>query len=289
MGEKKRIELRAVSNVAASKVALIDVPVGDRYHQITFQHGYSGGTNTIAAAAANITLVEVLVNNRVQRSYTGQELRDANLLHGTNYDAVSGEVPNTAPGVSFTIFFAEPWRKDARDQDFLAWVTRGFKSFQIRITLGAASTPTLVAYAVTDDFVPSGPVGYVTIDRQQAAAGGTAFDVNNIDRKGLLQQISVYPDSGATRTPSRVTLRKNGDVKHELTMEANKKLLLDNTMTPAASGRTSNVYDVVCDHDDILNSGIDLTDARTFSMRIEAASAMSGSTTFLVYRWGALL
>lgn len=286
MAEKQRIELRAVSNVAASKVALIDIAPGDRFHSIIFQHGYASGTNTIAGAVANIVLVEVLVDGRVQRSHTGQELRDAMLLQGR--DSVAGEVPNTAPGVSFAINFAESERKDSADQDFLAWVTKDFKKFQVRITLGAASTPTLVAYAVVDQFLPK-VYGYVTIDRQQVPAGGVRFDVNNIDRKGLLQQISIYPDSGASNKPSRVTLRVDGQVKHEFTYEANRKILQDNDMTPAASGRTANVYDLVCDHDDLLNSGIKLDGAKSVSLTIEAASAMSGTTTFLIWRWGNLL
>ncbi|HVV00274.1 MAG TPA: major capsid protein P2, partial [Verrucomicrobiae bacterium] len=106
---KKRIQIRNVQNVAASKTALINLPVGDRYHYVVLQHGYSAGTNTIAAACSNITEIRVKVNGRVQRVISGTQLRDMNLLNGTQYDCTG--LPNTAPGVSFPIFFREQWRE----------------------------------------------------------------------------------------------------------------------------------------------------------------------------------
>lgn len=287
MGQKYRVEVSDISNVAASKAALLNLEIGPRHHAAYFLHGYSAGTNTIAGAVANITLVEVLYNGRPVRTFTGAECRDYALLMGQ--DSASGEVPNTAPGVSFCVPFAESFRKDSADQDFLAWVTNtpDWKKFQIRITLGAAASPTLEAYSVVDYTTPK-EFGYVVVDRQQVGASGTGFDINDIDCKGLLQQVTIYPDSGGSRTPSRVTLKlggSSGPIAHNFKYEANKRLLLDNGMFPAASGRSSGVYDLVCDHDDLLNSGIPLDNLKTISLRIEAASAMSGSTTFLVWRF----
>ena len=286
MAEKRRIKARAVSNVAASKTALIDLPVGPRYHEVTLEHGYSAGTNTVAAAATNITEVRVLVNGRIQRVFSGTQLRDLNILNGTTYDCQG--VPNTAPGVSFPIYFAEPWRKDARDQDALAWVTRGFKSFQIEVDLAAASTPTLVASCAVDDFQPSVEPAYVTMRRQGVAASGTSFDINSIDKKGLLQQVSLYPDSGGSQAATIVTVRKDGDIIHELTKSSNFALLTNNGMAPTASGRTASIYDLVFDHDDLLNSSVMLAGVKEFTLTVEAASSMSGTLTFIVQRYGPL-
>src|SRR5437868_5113792 len=103
---KYRVQLRNVQNVAASKTAIIECPIGKRFHYIVLQHGYASGTNTIAATYSNISEVRVLVNNRVQRVASGTQLRDKNLLNGTGYDSLVGGVPNTAPGVSIPIYFA---------------------------------------------------------------------------------------------------------------------------------------------------------------------------------------
>tara|TARA_R110000868_G_scaffold4437_2_gene27945 strand:- start:418 stop:1281 length:864 start_codon:yes stop_codon:yes gene_type:complete len=286
MAEKRRIKARAVSNVAASKTALIDLPVGPRYHEVTLEHGYSAGTNTVAAAASNITEIRVLVNGRIQRVFSGTQLRDLNILNGTTYDCQG--VPNTSPGVSFPIYFAEPWRKDARDQDALAWVTKGFKSFQIEVDISSASTPTLVASCAVDDFQPSVEPSYVTMRRQGVAASGTSFDINSIDKKGLLQQVSLYPDSGGSQAATIVTVRKDGDIIHELTKSSNFALLTNNGMAPTASGRTASIYDLVFDHDDLLNSSVMLQGVKEFTLTVEAASAMSGTLTFIVQRYGPL-
>jgi hypothetical protein len=288
MAEKYPIKLRNVSNVAASKTAIIDVPVGPRYHTIILEHGFASGTNTVAGAMANITEIRVLVNDRVQRVFSGTQLRDLNILNGTAFDCQG--VPNTAPGVSLPIFFAEPWRKDSASQDALAWVTKDFKSFRIEVDLSTASTPTLVASAVIDQFAPAPNVTplFVTMRRQQVAAAGTSFDITTIDKKNLLQQISLYPDSGGSNAATIVTVRRDGQIVRELTKSANFALLTNNDMTPTASGRTANVFDLVFDHDDLMNSSLLLNGAKEFTLTVEAASAMSGTVTFLVQRYGPL-
>ena len=278
---KRRIPLRNVQNVAASKTALIECPVGPRYHQIILQHGYTAGTNTIAAAATNISEIRVKVNGRVQRTSSGTQLRALNIANGSVYDAVSTEAPNTAPGVSFPLFFAEPWRKDVVDADGLAWQTSKWASFQIEVDLSTASTPTLLAWAVVDDFVSPGNAVTPIVKwiRQSIGASGTSQDITTLDRRDFLQQVSIYDASGGGAT-SRVTLRKDGEILHDLTTSANAALLQQNGMTPA-SGR----YDLVLDHDDLLSSAVDLNGARDLSITVESTS-MSGSLVLIVQRLG---
>lgn len=287
MAEKRRIKARSVSNVAASKTALIDLPTGPRYHALTLQHGFASGTNTIAGAIANITEIRILVNDRVQRVFSATQLRDLNILNGTTFDCQG--VPNTAPGVSLPIYFAEPWRKDSKSQDALAWTSAGFKSFRVEVDLSTASTPTLTCTAVVDDFVPQVQPLYVTVRRQQVAAAGTSFDITTIDKVGLLQQVSLYADSGGSNKATIVTVRRDGNIVHELPYADNFALLTNNDMTPTASGRTASIYDVVFDHDDLLNSSLVVEGAKELTFTVEAASAMSGSVTAIVQRYGTLL
>lgn len=284
--QKKAIQLRNFTNVAASKTALLDCPCGDRYHTIIIQHGFTGGTNTVAGACSNIAEIRVKVNGRVQRVYSGTQLRDLNLLNGTAFDGTG--VPNTAPGVGLSIFFAEPWRRDEADQDALAWPTNGWRSFQIEVDLGAASTPLLAAWAVTDTFQTDKEVQIVKHLRYSIAAAGTSFDWNIPDRRDWLQQISFYPDSGASQAATQVTWRVNGDIKRELTSSANTALLTNFEMTPAASGRTASIYDLVVDHDDLIGSAYPLANTRDVTFQIAAGSAMSGTIVAMVQRLGPL-
>jgi len=283
---KYRLQVRSVSNVAASKTALIDLPCGQRYHYIELVHGYAAGTNTIAGAMTNISEIRIKSNSRVQRVMSGTQLRDMNLLNNASFDCLG--VPNTAPGVSIPIFLAEPWRETPADQDALAWATAGWLSFQIEVDLGAASTPTLQAYAVVDDFVPppnTNP-GIVKWIRAQLVPAGTVYDVTTIDRRDFLQQISIYPDSGGTNEVTLVTFKKNGVTLHELSHAANSQLLFNQTMSPAASGRTANIYDLVFDHDGLLSSSVPMDGARDALLEITAAGAMSGTQTAIIQRLG---
>jgi hypothetical protein len=281
--DKYRIQARVVKNVAASKTVLIELPVGPRYHYVAIQHGYASGTNTIAAAATNVNEVRVKKDGRVQRTVSGTQLRDMNILNGTAYDCTG--LPNTAPGVAFPIFFAEPWRQDEVDQDALAWPTSGWQTFQIEVDLAAAGTPTLVAWAVVDNFVPKTQPGLVKWIRQSIAASGTKFD-ELIEKRDWLQQISLYPDSGGSNAPTQVDFRRNGEILHELTSSANTALITNYGMTPAASGRTANIYDLVIDHDGLLGSAVSLDGARDATISVYAGGAMSGTTIALIQRLG---
>lgn len=293
MAVKKRIQLRNVQNVGDSKTVLIEIPIGPRYHWIVIQTAYTSGTNTAAGAVAHITMIRVKCNGRIQRQMSGAELRDMNILNGTTYDGTG--VPNTGDGFGLPIFFAEPWRKDARDQDALAlptvWKGGALSSFQIEIDTSAVIATSaglaMKAYAVIDDFVPDS-FSLCKWVRLSHPAAGTSYDVTTIDRKDFLTQVSVYPDSGASAAISKATLRIDGDIKHELTGTANTALITQHGMTPAASGRTANVYDLVLDHDDLLGSAYNLNGVRDMQLTLEPASAASGSSVLLIQRVGGL-
>lgn len=289
---KTRAPLRNISAVAASKTVVIELPCGPRYHAVLLQHGYAAGTNTAVAAATNISEIRVKVNGRVQRTMSGTQLRDMNLLNTTHpgtasqvwFDATG--VPNTAPGVTFPIYFAEPWRADARDRDALAWASNGWQSFQIEVDLGAASTPTLIAYAISDELRPQAPVGIMKWIRQSWNASGTSFDITTMDRRDWLCQISLYPDSGGSNLCSKAIFRKDGVVLHELTSSASLALLAQMGMMPIATGRTANITDIVFDHDDLLGSAVPMDGSRDVTLTIEAGSAMSGTITAIMQRLG---
>lgn len=283
---KKRLQIRSVTNVAASKTAVIDIPCGQRYHYIELLHGYSAGTNTIVAAATNVSEVRIKSNSRVQRVVSGTQLRDMNLLNGTQYDCLG--LPNTAPGVGFPIYLAEPWRDTPADQDALAWSTYNWQSFQIEVDLGAAATPTLSAFAVVDDFIPpqgSNP-GIVKWIRATLVPGGTSYDVVTLDRRDWYQQISLYQDTGGSNAFTQVTFKRNSETLHELTLASNTQLITNSAMYPAASGRTSGIYDLVLDHDGLLSSAVPMDNARDSLLTIAAAGAMSGSQIAIIQRLG---
>jgi len=301
---KSKIQLRNVSNVAASKTVLIDLPIGPRYQHIQLQHGYSAGTNTIAGAMANILAIRIKVNGKQQRVFGsgvatgsnqgGIELRDFNTLNqpagSTAFDCTG--LPNTAPGVTIPIYFAEPWRDTPADREALAWPTSAWTSFQIEIDLGAAATPTLTAFAIIDASpAPSAAPFIAKVFRQQFNASGTAFDIATLDRRDYLTQISLYPDSGSSQQTTEVDLRFNSQILDELTTPVRTAMLINRDMSPTATGRTANMTDVVIEHDEslisnLLSGALNLNGSSDLALTVKAAGPMSGTIIALVEKIG---
>lgn len=284
---KKQIVLRNIQPPAASATTVVDLPLGYRYHSILIQHGYAGGTNTVAAAMSNLSQIRLVANGgQVIRRVSGTEMRDLNLLNGTQYDAQG--VPNTSPGVGITMHFAEPWRSSAADRDALAlattWKGGALSGLQLQIDLGAATTPTINCYAIVDNFVPELQPAMVKWIRQDITASGTSMDAK-LDPLGFLQALHLYPhDGGTPAKASKVTLRQGEDILSELTSSASFALLSALGLFPTATGRSSNITDVVFDNDDLLRSSVPLAGGPTPTLTIEHSAAASGTIRAVIER-----
>lgn len=300
---KNLIPLYSIQPPAASTTAIIDLPVGVggangrglRLHRIILQHGYASGTNTVAAACTNITEIQLVANGgKVLRRLTGTELRDLVLKHGTQYDFTG--VPNTAPGVALEINFSEPWRQQP-DRDAGALVTAwqspngagatALSKLQLLVTLGAASTPTLAAHAEWDSVLPKEQPPFLFIERQDISVQGTAHEAVILGG-GVISEIAAYADSGGSNQASKVFVRVGQDTIVEVTSSALAKSLAGAGMYPTASGRTAKISDIVFDADDFLGSGLDLRGILQAQLRLEAASAMSGTVRALISRFLAI-
>lgn len=290
MPQKRKIRLNNISAIpgtATPGVALIDIPLSfGRCHEIHLGVGYAGAANTVAFALAIIEEIRVIVNGTVLRTMSGAQLRDQNVQNGSAYDMAG--LPNTTVGVDMPIFFAEPWRKDVRDQDALAWSSKPMNSFKIEVqfTANAGATlnsNTLQAYAVVDDVIldkPANEILFCKWIRQTFNGGSTEVDVTNIDRRGFIQQVTLYPSAALTE----VIVKKDALIISELKRTQNDSLMLHHGMlTVGATGRVGNVWDVVFDHDDLLGSSLDMTGSRDFILTLKSGSTL-GSTTGIVQR-----
>lgn len=286
MANKRRIRLNNISAVpaaAAAGTALIEVPLSfGRCHEVHIDIGHASGTNTIAALLAFVEEIRVIVNGTVIRTFSGLQLRDQNLMNGTAYDCTGA--PNATVGVNLPIFLAEPWRKDPRDQDALAWSSKPMHTFKIELQLAAnANAMTVAAFAVVDDVVldakPS-EILYCKWVRQTFNGGSNEVDITTIDRRGYLQQVTLYPSAALTE----VVVKKDALIISELKRTQNDALLLTHGMqTVGATGRIANVWDVVFDHDDLLGSSVDLRGSRELVVSLTSGSAL-GTTVGIVQR-----
>jgi hypothetical protein len=95
---------------------------------------------------------------------------------------------------------------------------------------------------------------------------------------------STSPSDPATGAIDQITLRKDGDILHELTEAENIALLTMHGMTTSLTR-----YDLVLDHDDLLSSAVLADGSRDINLTIKAAGSTSfvGTINAIVQRVGA--
>lgn len=277
-----RRKIKSISGNASTKIKITPTP-GKRLFAIQAELTYAGGTNTLAALMTALTEIRVKVGTRVRWRVNGTQLRDFCLLHGTTYDF--NGLPNT--GAQVTIPLAPEWFMP-NVQDRLAW-NPAILGGDITIEIDSSATLTVTsAYEFVNDDLSALSNGIITLEMINPVAGGTAFFVEKeIDPTGQLYLASIYPDSGASNeiTPASLYVGRDDAFAHEtLTSAQNDEQLERFSLTPAASGRTANVYDMVFVKDDALARAIDLAAWGVAKLKVEAAAAMSGTVSILLAR-----
>lgn len=251
-----------------------------RVFAFALQCTYAGGTNTLAALMTTLTEIRVKVGTGVKWRLNGTKLRDFVLLRGTTYDF--NGLPNT--GAQLTIPLAPEWFR-AEVQDALAWNPRQLGG-DISLEIDCSATLTVVPYEVVADNLDAPSAGIMTLEVVRPVAGGVSFFTNaEVERRGLLLSASIYPDSGGSNEITPASLLLNDVPAHEaLTSAQNDEVLERKGLTPAASGRTANIYDIVAVKDDMLIRGYNLEAYSTAKFKVEAGSAMSGTCDILLCR-----
>lgn len=249
-----------------------------------FQLGliYAGGTNTLAALMTALTAIVVKVGTIEKWNLTGTKLRDFMLLHGTTFDF--NGLPNT--GCQVTIPLAPEWFF-ASVQDGLAWNPQRLGG-AISVELTSTAALTVVAREMTADNLDADSFGIMTLEVIKPIAASTSFVVEKeIEIRGRILSLSIYPDSGGSQeiTPVSLYLGDNDVLHHEaLTSAENDEALERMALTPAASGRTANIYDIVPVKNDMLARSIDLMLWKKAKLDIGAAVAMTGTCDILIAR-----
>jgi hypothetical protein len=229
---------------------------GKRLHGLQTQLTYAGGTNTLAALMTALTEIRVKVGTVSKWRLTGTQLRDFVLLRGTTYDF--NGLPNT--GAQVTIPLAPEWFID-NVSDALAW-NPALLGGDITIEIDSSASLTVVAYERVSDDLNAPSAGIITLEVIKPVAGGTSFYTDTeFEPRGRLLQASIYPDSGGSQeiTPASLLVGPDNAFAHEaLTSAQNDECLERFTLTPAASGRTANIYDMVFVKADALSRAVDL-------------------------------
>jgi hypothetical protein len=262
---KRITPLPAANAVAAGQTATLDIPVGPRYHVIWLVIA-NAATEAFTSILGDIRLK---VNGKVQRTMSAAQLDALNKLNGSIYGAIAvdgggGAITETR----LPIYLAEPWRKQVQAVDGLAWATGDLATFQVELDLLAnVSAPTIRAYAEVDNSVVTGkdntsrqaPLGVISKwFRTNIPITGTTQEIQTFPKRDNYQALSFFdPNGGGTACLiSDIEVDVENFMIRKVSKLDNDATLTVREMTPAATR-----FDLVFDHDDILNSALPMVNA----------------------------
>lgn len=281
MSEIKTRLIKGVTGNGTNNL-IITPSKGKRVHRVQTQMTYALGTNTLAALMTTLTEIRVKAGTKSLWKLSGTQLRDWMLLHGTTYDF--NGLPNTGAQVTFAL--APEWFLD-NVADALAF-NPALLGGDISIEIDCTASLTVVAYESVSDDLDAPSAGVITLEVMKPVAGGTAFYTSNeFDARGRLIGASIYPDSTNANeiTPASLIVGQNDEFIWEgLSSAQNDEALERFSLTPAASGRSANIYDIVLVKGDALSRSVNLAAYGKAKLKIEAAAAMAGTCSVLLQR-----
>lgn len=281
-----------VVGAAYGQTATLDLAIGPRYHAIWLEvivTAAAGVTLATSQAVLDklISLINLKINGKVQRSHSAFELDSIQGSYGTefaanayNYDggAINFGASTYAPPVAakatvfyIPIFLAEPWRKSYAAQESMAWYTAWqngstLKSFQMEISIPAldaatflaASSITINAYAETDSALgpldaSKNPVAFITKWNRLAVPYTGAGDlyITTLPKRDVYLQISAFQiTDDITAAKVKVDSRIVRDVKKGL----NDQTLIGRQMNETAM--IEKRFDIVFDYADVPTDGL---------------------------------
>lgn len=161
--------LPSAQTVIAGSTAKFDLSVGNiRYHKLLLR--LTNGMGSLTAVADIVDELRVLVDGRLVRRIKGTQLD-----YLTNFNGQGFSSYDNANDPILRLYFAEPWRRNAGQEDVLAWGMSDVSNFQIEVDIKAGSTNLDFTGFAEVDFVkaPLGDVIHVMQTKVPATAAGT--------------------------------------------------------------------------------------------------------------------
>jgi hypothetical protein len=289
-----------VGGAAAGTIGIITPPLGNRYHSIDIVYIDGSG----APAQLNTILADIVLykNGKEFRTHSITELDRLNGINGAEYTLANMQF-GAGAGLRQTcrIFFAEPWRKDKSDTDYMALNVdgpNGFadRGFQIKLILAAAlpATATFVVKARVDSPLtpPKGGAWNVKkVLRQNIPANGLATDYMGLTPiSDYLQTVLMKnPSGGGSGYIQKATLKLNGNlVVDTLNNFDNIASLTALGLNPANSQAVGAFgYELVLDADDPIGSALPLAGSEAW-LHLDYSAAATGNVVALIETLGPL-
>lgn len=308
-----------MQGVGFGQTATVDLPIGRRYHALRFEIIATGDTGKTLSIADVCSLINIKIGGKVQRSFTPSELSGIYGAYGAGYAVKSynydGSTLTLSSGAIQTVqqakktmfiinvFFAEPWRKSYSATESLAWYTAWkdgtyLKSFQAELVIPTISANVKSAdgivincYSETDNAVGplddnKQPIQLITRwERTQVGYTGTGeMPIVNLPKRDMLQQVSIFGQSGDTVT--NVKIKVDNNLIRDVTNTRNFESLIGREWN--ASGLSLDRFDLALDYSDLPTDALNLNGVRDFQIipNLSAASASSKVLTLISQVYG---
>lgn len=291
--------------------------LSERIHVAWLQFGNDGATNPgqgigALATPGMVQEIRVLIDGKVQRRFTAQELNHVNALMNepgsTEYTAkTSGTAGSAGYRTMLPIFFAERWRRGSvqlRDQrgnpisipesELSAWNLTGIETATIEVDLigrlttgvnGILDGPVITGFYEYDAPVASELGKIVKWKRFSFGPSSNPAEYTSLDRRtGSYQSLHLFPTSGNMYVTSLMFTRENVQVRQDISRFQNDCILLTNKMNPTALDTTSaatkqntGAYHVVFDYDDPIRNLLDVEGVNELTLKPTYDTTPSGT------------
>jgi hypothetical protein len=283
------------SAVAANTTTTVTckLNLGEKVHAITLQPGVAAGSVGIGTLQAPTLISEIrlLIDGKVQRRHTAQELNYIQTQNGAAFAAKTSGATSTLINY-LTIFLAERWRQgfvvDAKtglsipESELSAWPLNGMESATLEVDFiggsGGLTAPVISGYYEYEELSEKMDT-IVKWKRKNTPVLSSPGEITDLDKlTGAYQQITMFPTSeGTSKYITSVELtRNNGNVRKDVTRYQNDAVLTGVGMNPTALDLTS---DTTIKNTGAYNLVLDYTDKiRDFMATVENGRTVSELT-----------
>lgn len=285
-------KLAPVEGVSPGEKATLDLTIGPRYQNIILEGTVkpaSGGTATLAMIMG---LINVTINGKSQRQFTGTELSQLNPLNGVefNVEVYNVTTPGTPIGVDdtaryrVTILLGEPFRKSYAADKVMSWPTIwpgnvSLGTFQVEIEVPEVTGATLhdiKAYAEYDGELgqldsAGSPILNISKWWRNTiiyTATGERF-ITTLPKRDRYQSLHFFTQSGDPI--SHIKIRRDGQDIIDVDKSVNDFNLVNRGINSAAL--SDDRLDVVFDRDDLPDSSLPLNGVSEFEVILTLANA----------------
>lgn len=258
--------LPSASTIVAGSTARFDLSTGNiRYHRALIE--LTSGMGSATAVSDVVDEMRIYIDGRLVRRVKGSQIDYISEFNGSGYSSyANGNDP------ILMIHFAEAWRRNAGQEDVLAWGMSDVGTFQIELDIASGATNLKFTGFSEVDYVeaPLGDIKHINQTTVPVSAAGQ-FNLSTLPKNLPYLRLHFF-DSNV----GEVKIVRNNEVVYELTDE---EAVAEQTIMGLVP--TSSVFTVAFDQRQRVEDFLNVVGAQQFEVELEMTG--SPSSFSLVY------